>query len=237
MKDKNCKTSIDGEKITKIDEANKTMVARAEERIKRRLEKGVAISACGYNEYVLGKMIIETKNHISFENFLQLMNDEAFVLEMAQLSFNPLECENYFYQYVDKNLKKKLNFRINFLKSIILNDNVYKMNDVLQIIQTLGFEKEAEIVFSDVEFKQQVLDKLKRLQNHTYSKYRCSGKNPKELHKYKIQYNDEVVLVRNKIDGVKSILTNFKCLTEQEKIEKEQLIRLKARQYGVVCFD
>lgn len=211
----------------------KSLVERSIERIKSKLKKGVAINPCAYNEHDLGRLIIECNNHISFVNFPNLMNDEKFVLEVAQKSVNPVLCEDYFYQFINENLKRKSDFKCKFLKAVLLNDNVYKVEDVQKIVEDLKLQKIFDQLMNDVDFKKQVMLRLVELQNHEFAKYSCSGTNSQELRSYKVTHNKEVVLLQNKIAGVKEILKMFKCRTDEEEREKAEKLAAAARNFGL----
>ena len=190
-------------------------------RIMPRIYNGTAIKPCNYDEKKLGRKIISQQYHISFKNFPNLMNDEAFVLELARTSLNPLDCFDYFYEFVDSYLKRKSSFRYAFVCALFLNDDIYKVNDLVKIVDCLGLEKEYQKAKTDSSLKQQVKDRIAKLEHHAFGKYTYSGDCPKELRKYKMSRNDEQILVNNQIDGVKEILRLFSCLTAEEQREKD----------------
>lgn len=191
-------------------------------RIMTRIYNGAAIKPCGYDEKELGRKIISQQYHISFKNFPNLMNDEEYVLELAKTSLNPLECVDYFYEFVDNYLKKKSTFRYAFVCALFLNENIYKVKDLAKIIECLDLEKEFYQAKEDKVLKQQVKDRITKLEHYTYAKYTYGGDCPKELRKYKMTRNDEQVMVNNQIDGVNQIVRLFTCLTVEEQKAKEE---------------
>ena len=84
-------------------------------------------------------------NHSSLENFKELLDDEEFLLEAARISRNPAECSIFFYDYVNPHLKKNKDFRLKFLKSIYLNDNVFKLDDIETIVEYCEMQKENDV--------------------------------------------------------------------------------------------
>lgn len=190
-------------------------------RIMNRINNGAAIKPCDYNEKELGRKIISQQNHISFKNFPNLMNDELFILELAETSLNPLDCRDYFYQFVDGHLKRKSSFKYAFVCALFLNENIYKVDDLIKIVESLELEKEYQKARCDRKLKQQVKNRIAKLENHIYEKYTYGGDCPKELRKYKMSRNDEQVIVNNQIKGVEQILKLFTCLTVEEQKQKE----------------
>ena len=220
MKKKVCK--LENLENTDSLTPRKNMVTRTVERINAKLQIGVSINPCNYDEKVLGKMIVKYSNHVSFENFPDLMDDEEFCLEIAKTTLNPIECENYFYQYINRNLLKHATFRYRFVCALLENDNIYKFKDLEEICRKLGLKKEFEQIRYDADAKLKMQIRLLKLQSHEYIKYNYDGNNPKALRQYKNKRNDEVVLVKNKIDGVKKMLAEFKCLTAEEQRQKQE---------------
>lgn len=191
-------------------------------RVMTRIYNGAAIKPCGYDEKELGRKIISQQYHISFKNFPNLMNDEEYVLELAKTSLNPLDCFDYFYEFVDEHLKRKSTFRYAFVCALFLNENIYKVKDLAIIVESLDLEKEFHEAKEDKVLKQQVKDRISKLEQHTYGKYTYGGNCPKELRKYKMTRNDEQVMVNNQIEGVKQIVKLFSCLTIQEDEEMRE---------------
>lgn len=189
-------------------------------RFKTKIMKGTAINPCAYDQKTLGDYIIDSNNHISFINFPILMNDEEYVLNLAKKSLNPLDCEDYFYQFVNAYLKRKPSFRYKFMRALFLNENIYKLEDLVVIAEMLNLNPEMEKIKEDLVLKLRVIDRLTKLQNHEFEKYACSGNDPKELKQYKVSRNDEVIQIRNQIEGVKGMLKFFTCLTQEELLEK-----------------
>ena len=82
-----------------------------ERRLIKRLNNGRKIKPCGRECEEHGLLIAKGYNHSSFENFKDLMDNKEFVLKIVGLTPNPVECENYFYKYVNKFLKKDKVFK------------------------------------------------------------------------------------------------------------------------------
>ena len=191
-------------------------------RVMNRLNNGGAIKPCNYDEKELGRKIISQKHHISFINFPNLMNDEMFVLELAKTSLNPLDCYDYFYEFVDEHLKRKSSFKYAFVCALFLNENIYKVSDLAKIVDCLDLEKYYNKAKNDSELKQQVKERLSSLENYTIDDFNYSGDWAKELHKYKISRNDKQIIINNQIAGVKDILNLFTCLTAEEQQAKDE---------------
>ena len=189
-----------------------------DKRLVNRLLDGRKVKPCGRECREYGLLIASCLNHGSFQNFNELMNDEEFILEIARITPNPTECENYFYQYVNPYLQEKSSFRLKFLKQVYLNENVYKLDDIKLIVEWCGFEKENEQLLKDKNFKLQLHRRMEAVDAQDMIEYHCSGEDEKELHDYKVQANEYKVLCENIKKGLKEIIATF----DGEKEEKTE---------------
>lgn len=194
----------------------KALVDATIERIRTNLQKGSIINPCGYNEKEVGYIIAEQSNHESFVNFPNLMNDEEFVLQIAQTSINPLECKNYFYDYINPYLTKSKRFKYKFLTALLLNDNIYKVDDLFIIVDSLGLEKQLEKAIDDEELMQIIQNRLNNARLSDISKLDLVYENKKECKLVKCARNRLIMQNRSKIIGLCRILQLFTCLTEEE---------------------
>lgn len=169
---------------------------------------------------VSGLLIAKSCNHGSFVNFEQLMNDEEFILHIAGITPNPIICKNYFYQYVNTYLKNKADFRLKFLKAIYLNENVYKLEDLNEIISFCGLRRENAEILNDLEFKRVFEKRILDLNYQDKIEYHYSGDDEKELHKYKVEANDLKVLYKNMQDNLNKILNCF--VGEKKEVEEHE---------------
>lgn len=207
----------------------KALVDATIERIRTNLQKGSIINPCGYNEKEVGYIIAEQPNHESFVNFPNLMNDEEFVLELAQTSLNPLDCENYFYDYVNENLKRNARFKYNYVIALFINDEIYKLDDLLKIVEALDLLKYFHKALEDKNAKQIIVDRLAQAQaNPCAAKF--NGVDDSKL--LKLRRNQEVMRNKSKIIGLEKIAKMFTCLTddEQAKIDEEERFMEEIRQ-------
>ena len=189
-----------------------------DKRLVNRILDGRKVKPCGRECREYGLLIASHLNHGSFENFTELMNDEEFILEIAKITPNPTECENYFYQYVNSYIKKKADFRLKFLKAVYLNESVYKLDDINLIVDWCELREENEIILSDKAFKKVFMQRLENLNNFEMPEYHCSGEDEKELHDYKVMANEQKVLCENMKKGLTQILNTF-VKTEEKEIE------------------
>lgn len=180
-----------------------------DERLVNRIIDGRNVKPCGRECREYGLIIAQNLNHGSFQNFNELMNDEEFILEIALITPNPTECENYFYQYVNPYLQKKSDFRLAFLKQIYLNANVYKLKDINLIVEWCGFEKENQIILKDLGFKKLIEKRIEEINYQDMIEYNCSGADEKELRQYKVKANEFKVLCENMVKGLQEIYSTF----------------------------
>lgn len=190
-----------------------------DKRLVNRILDGRKVKPCGRECKEYGLMIASHLNHGSFQNFTELMNDEEFILEIAKITPNPTECENYFYQYVNPYIRNKADFRLKFLKAIYLNESVYKLADINLIVEWCGLNEENQIILADKVFKKEFEKRLEDLNNLLPPEYHCSGEDEKELHDYKVKANDQKVLCENMKKGLTGILNSFVKTEEEKEIE------------------
>lgn len=210
-------------------------------RLVERIMKGRKVKPCGRECYEYGKLIAESYNHSSFENFSELMNDSDFLLDMAKITPNPVMCESYFYEFINDYLKRAGKFRLQFLKNVYLNDNVFKKDDIDWVVNTYELEKENEVVLNDVVFKAEFAKRIIEIEDAEFMEYHCSG-DEKELHNYKVKRNEIKVLHENMKNGLNEILKGFAKQEIEEKIETafetdDGLIDVEDRQdyYSYLC--
>lgn len=211
------------------------------QRLSQRIMQGRKIKPCGRGGWELGKLIAKSYNHSSFENFDELMNDAEFVLEMAKITPNPVMCESYIYEFVNKYLTRDLKFRVQFLKNVYLNSNVYKKDDIEWVVNNYGLEKENALILNDPSFRAEFAKRIIDIEDAEFLEYHCSGEK-KELHEYKVKRNDMKVLHENMKNGLNEILKGFAKQEMEEKIETayekdEQRIDVEDRgdYYSYLC--
>ncbi|MBR4999089.1 MAG: hypothetical protein IKY10_04330 [Clostridia bacterium] len=201
-------------------------------RLVNRLLDGRKVKPCGRECREYGMMIAMNLNHGSFQNFNELMNDEEFILEVAKITPNPTECENYFYQYVNPYLQRKQDFRLKFLKQVYLNENVHKLKDINLIVEWCGFEEENQLILKDKNFKLQIKNRIDELDYQNMIDYHCSGEDEKELHDYKVQANEYKVLCDNIKKGLEEILSTFEGEKEVQTEPKDFFEFMCQQSYG-----
>lgn len=189
-----------------------------DERLLNRILSGRRVKPCGMECEEFGLKIAKGFNHSSFENFSELMNDEDFLLEIAKITPNPKDCENYFYQYLNAYITKKSEFRLAFLKQIYLNDNVYKLEDVNWVVEKFNLNKENNQILSSIYFKKRIEKRLEAINYQDRVEFACSGIDKKELREYKKKENEMKILCENMKAGLKEILSTFDG-EEQKKDE------------------
>lgn len=190
---------------------------RTGDRVPKRIAAGRKVKPCGMECREYGLLIAKSLNHGSFKNFQELMDDEEFILEIARITPNPVDCEDYFYRYVSPFLRRRPDFRLKFLKQIYLNDDVYKLEDVEMIVDYCRLSNENNVIKKDLEFKKLLEARLAGIDYRDYTDYHCSGLDYNELHRYKVRANDTKVLCENVKNGLKEIIATF----AKEKTEEE----------------
>lgn len=191
-----------------------------DKRLVNRILDGRKVKPCGRECREFGLLIAQNLNHGSFQNFTELMNDEEFILEIARMTPNPTECDNYFYQYVNPYLRSNQEFRLKFLKAVYLNDSVYKLADIKLIVEWCGLEEENEMLLQDVSFKRELEHRLEELDNQECLEYHCSGEDEKELHDYKVNNNEHKVMRENMKKGLNEIISTFVKTENNKQVEE-----------------
>ncbi len=122
------------------------------DRIERNLRNGKTIKPCGRECPSWGNLIIKTNDHTSIKYSKFLINDMEYLLNAGRLTNSPLNCKNFFYNYINKYLKRNANFRLEFLKSLYLNDHIFTKDDIMAFVDDFGFQEENDIITCDEEF-------------------------------------------------------------------------------------
>lgn len=203
-----------------------------EKRLMNRILNGRSVNPCDMECEKFACMVAKNFNHSGLENFKFLMNDKEFLIKLAKITPNPIMCENYFYLYVNPYLKKDASFRLNFLKAIYMNENVYKLEDINSINELCGFEKENEQLLNDEGFR--ILFE-KRIENFKQTKklqYHLSGLDKEEVKNYKVLSNEEKVHSMNVLKGLYEILQTFAVVEKTEEIETN-LFAIKTKEQDV----
>ena len=179
------------------------------------------IKPCGRECREYGRLIAnEFSDHSSFENFTELLDDKEFLLEIARTSRNPATCRIYFYDYVNPYLKKDEGFKLEFLKAIYLNKNVWTLEDLNTIVEYCEMQEQNQMILADLEFRKLFENRLIELEFEQLE-YHCSGDDEKELRRYKIKANELKVLKENKKKGLNAILDTF-LVGKKEKTENDE---------------
>ena len=95
-------------------------------------------------------IILQSYNHQSLINFAYYMNDREFLLNAVKLTPNPRLCKNYFYQFINKNLKKDKVFNYQFLNNIIFN---FGVKEAKFVASQFGLENVLKEIVEDNEFR------------------------------------------------------------------------------------
>lgn len=194
-----------GKEIYQADKNNKIICAR----LKNRIIAGRSVMPCDRECREYGFDIGSTTKHTSFENFKQLMNDSDFIIELAKLTPNPKKCENYFYQYVNPYLKSNKNFRLEFLKSVYLNDDVYNIESINYVVELCSLEKENEKLLNSADFANVLKQRLEELSTPPMLAFNLDGKDRKAMRSHKIKQNEARVRWENQKKGIEEILNTF----------------------------
>lgn len=184
-------------------------------RANKNILSGRAIKPCGRECEEYGYKIVEFFDHKSLENFKNLMDNSEFLIKCASITPNPKDCINYFYYFVNENLKRNKHFRIEFLKSVYLNDNVYTLESINWFVDTFGYQKENNYLLKDLEFKKRFEARLS--EHFEHPQYHFDGHDRRKLKVYKDLKNRIKVLNQNREIGLLEILSTF----AKEKIEDE----------------
>lgn len=178
-----------------------------DKRLVMRILAGRCLKPCNRECEEFALLILQQLNHCSLVNFTYMMNDREFLLKAARITENPCIVENYFYNYINEYLRKDPAFRLEFLKQVMLNENVYDMKSVNWFVETYGFEKEKAILFADREFYLTLSERLN--QSVQLPAYTLSGLNKTALERYKGACETIISSRAKKEDGIKSILDAF----------------------------
>ncbi len=187
------------------------------DRTRKNMYGGRAVNPCGRECEEFGYEILKFFDHKSFVNFKKLRNNMDFLIAGALLTPNPQDCQNYFYIFIDDNLKRNKAFRMEFLKSIYLNENVFTPESIMWFVEEFGFEKENKKLLKDLEFKKRFALRLN--EHFEYPQYHYDGRNGKDLKQYKILKNEIKNLNERRDQGIVNILNLF----EKDKIDEDSL--------------
>ena len=86
-----------------------------------KLHSGRAANTGAEEREVDARLIAKSNNHQSFVNYPYYMNNREFLLDIVKLTPKPRLCKNYFYQYINKYLKKDKSFNFEFLTEVLEN--------------------------------------------------------------------------------------------------------------------
>ena len=195
---------------------DKPLTPKGKSIIKRRLEAGRSIKPTDKYQVSVAEEIIKSGKHASIENFPNILNYEELLLDFAKISPNPLECSDYFYKFINDHIKKKKSFKIEFLRQIYLNENVYTLVDIEKIIKLYDLEKENDVLLFDTALR----DLLKiRLDNaQTFPKFDVNKYESDKA--YRREKEKLVELNKLKESGLKAILEKFDAI--QKTLEKDE---------------
>lgn len=184
--------------------------------IRRRIEMGRCIKRTDKSQEVIADTIIKTDNHASIQNFPEILDDEELMLKFAKITPNPLECSDYFYEFINEHLTEKKDFRTNFLRNIYLNDNVYTLADVSRIIELYDFKSENVDLLFDEDLRNKLMTRLGHVQ--TFPKFDPDKyENDK---KYRRERDALVELNRIKEAGLKGIISKFDEVQKDQSVEE-----------------
>ena len=93
-KSKSCKDKTSVIYANPDEEYAKYVEKHTDRRILARIINGRNIKPCGAECHEKGFLIAQSWHHGSSENFKELMDDEEFILQAAQITPNPVECGN-----------------------------------------------------------------------------------------------------------------------------------------------
>lgn len=129
-------------------------------RLLARLAKGRKVKPCGRGCWDYGFVIAKSYNHGSFANFPNLMDDKEFLIEAAKVTPKPTTIDNYFYMYINPYLKKDYKFKLEFLKAVYLNEQVYEWSVIKDVVEFCDLQHENEMLLKDQKFKNEIEAKL-----------------------------------------------------------------------------
>lgn len=177
------------------------------DKIRKKLKKGVSINPCGKDCVSLADLVIRHKDHKSIENFKQHINDKEYLLHAAKITYNPKDCENFFYEYINKFLKNDQSFKLEFLRSLILNENVLSRDEIVWFVEKYKFKNEFFKLVNSSEFKDEVQTIMQE------NKINYINKMSSTLGIRKTDANNEY---NRKVDIFMDIFKNTKSLNEKE---------------------
>ncbi len=183
--------------------------------IQRRINAGRCIKPTDKEQEKVAREIILSDKHESIKNFPDILNHEELLLEFAKISPNPLECNDYFYGFINEYLLKKSDFRRKFLRNIYLNDNVYTLIDIEKIIKMYELQKENDQLLFDIDLKKELISRLSQAQ--TFPKFDVK-KYESDKH-YRREKDKLVELNKLKEAGLKELVKKFDEV--QKPLEKE----------------
>ena len=181
------------------------------DRLIKRLINKRCIKPCGKECWEYGKIIARTTNHQSFKNFKELMDDRDFLIEIARITPNPLNVENYFFNYIHPKIKCDKSFKYEFLKQIYLNEDVYTLKDLMIIVEAYGLTRQNYRILRNPEMKQEIKNRLKRIGCDNYEKI---YKEDKSQIKFFGRLQKDINKRNLMRDGLKDILETFECVEE-----------------------
>jgi len=191
---------------TEPEQAYDALGEQKKERIIHRILSGRAIKSTTIECESLGLDIAKTKNHSSFKNYAELMDNKDFILRIAAITPNPLECDDYFYQFINSYILNSPHFQADFMRQVYRNENVYKLEDFTAIAKLIGAEQHNEKLLRDPKMLQLIQARLQDLKEQGYKlPYHCSGQDKRELREYKIKQNEHKVAYENKVKGLKEL--------------------------------
>ena len=187
-----------------------------EVRLINRICAGRSVMPCGKECREYGLKIATSTKHASFINFKQLMNDKEFLLEIAKISPNPKKCEDYFFQFINPHLRNNKIFRLEFLKAIYLNDDVYSVESINKAVEICDLQKENETLLNSDSFAEIVKQRLDDLKVPPVLVFNLDGKDRKAMRRHKVKQNEARIRWENQKKGLEEILKTFACNQEKE---------------------
>ncbi len=166
---------------------NETPKTHGRSRMKRfttKLIEGRGVKPCGRECPAWGNAIIMSGNHKSMFYSKLLTNDRYYLVQAARITPVPAECQNFFYHYVNQYLKDNAEFRLEFLKSLFLNDNILTRKELEWFIDNFGFQTEYEIIKNDIAFQEVVKETFRAfydLSNNAMNNMAIKTKKAKKL--------------------------------------------------------
>lgn len=139
------------------------------ERFLKKIESGKLLVKIACGKYAVksgevecvecGLMIAMSINHSSFANFHSLINNQDFILEAVKYTPNPKICKDYFYNFINENLKRNRAFRLEFLSNLMQNKNVND-SSLIWFTSKFGFEYELNVLRQEIKAANYVSGKV-----------------------------------------------------------------------------